>query len=285
MTISEAYKDFIKSLKEIYPIGEAAAITDLVFEKTTGLPKWKFRENKEGISPEEEKDLSIKLKELLLNKPVQYVIGESWFYKRKFHVNEHVLIPRPETEELIEWIINDCKKTSNQNILNILEIGSGSGCIPISIKLEMPLSKVTSLDVSHDALQVAMQNAENLNAGIDFIQLDFLNENNWKPLGDYDIIVSNPPYIPVHQLQDMPKNVTDFEPAVALFVKDNDPFIFYRKIALFAKAHLNNNGKIYVEVNEKFAEEVALIFKSQSFTAEVKKDFYGKERMIRAILT
>ncbi|MEP7079451.1 MAG: peptide chain release factor N(5)-glutamine methyltransferase [Ginsengibacter sp.] len=285
MTISEAYKNFIKSLNHIYPLGEATAITDLVFEKTTGLQKWEFRENKDGISPDEGNGLSNKLKELLLNKPVQYVIGESWFYKRKFLVNKHVLIPRPETEELIEWIIIDCKKTSNQNTLNFLEIGTGSGCIPISIKLEMPLSKVTSLDVSHDALKVAMQNAENLNAKIEFIQLDFLNENSWKALGDYDIIVSNPPYIPFDQLQDMPKNVRDFEPAVALFVDNNDPFIFYKKIALFAKTHLNKNGKIYVELNEKYAEEVALIFKSQSFTAWIKNDFYGKERMIRATLT
>lgn len=285
MTTSEAYKDFNNHLKKIYPAGEAAAITDLVFDNITGLPKWKFRESKEEISQEKENDLAMKLKELLLNKPVQYVLGESWFFKRKFIVNEYVLIPRPETEELIEWIINDHKHSVSEKFLNILEIGSGSGCIPISINLEMPGSIVTSLEVSDEALTVAKRNAENLNAKIDFMQLDFLNENNWKALGDYDIIVSNPPYIPFQQFAEMPKNVTDFEPAVALFVDNNDPFIFYKKIALFAASNLNKNGNIYVELNEKYAEEVALIFKSQSFTAEIKKDFYGKERMIRAKLT
>ena len=285
MTISEAYKDFNNHLKKIYPAGEAAAITDLVFDKITGLPKWKFRESKEAISQENENDLAMKLKELLLNKPVQYVLGESWFYKRKFFVNEHVLIPRPETEELIEWIVNDHKKTLNQKPLNILEIGSGSGCIPISINLELPDSKVTSLDVSDEALKVAKQNAENLNAKINFIQLDFLDENNWKSFDKYDIIVSNPPYIPFHQINEMPKNVTDFEPAVALFVADNDPFIFYKKIALFATTHLNKNGNIYVELNEKYAKEIASVYKSQSFTTEIGKDMYGKERMVRATLT
>lgn len=285
MTISEAYKDFNNHLKKIYPTGEAEAISDLIFDNITGLPKWKFRESKEAISQENENDLAMKLKELLLNKPVQYVLGESWFYKRKFFVNEHVLIPRPETEELIEWIINDHKKTLNQKPLNILEIGSGSGCIPISINLELPDSKVTSLDVSDEALKVAKQNAENLNAKINFIQLDFLDENNWKSFDKYDIIVSNPPYIPFHQLQEMPKNVTDFEPAVALFVEDNDPFIFYKKIALFAATHLNKNGNIYVELNEKYAKEIASVYKSQSFTTEIGKDMYGKERMVRATLT
>ena len=285
MTISEAYKDFNNHLKKIYPTGEAEAISDLIFDNITGLPKWKFRESKEAISQENENDLAMKLKELLLNKPVQYVLGESWFYKRKFFVNEHVLIPRPETEELIEWIVNDHKKILNQKPLNILEIGSGSGCIPISINLELPDSKVTSMDVSDEALKVAKQNAENLNANVDFIQLNFLVENNWQELDKYDIIVSNPPYIPFHQMNEMPKNVTDFEPAVALFVADNDPFIFYKKIALFATTHLNKNGNIYVELNEKYAREIVAVFKAQNFTAEIKKDMYGKERMIRATLT
>ena len=285
MTISEAYKDFNNHLKKIYPAGEAAAISDLVFDKITGLPKWKFRETKEKISQDNEKELAMKLKELLLNKPVQYVLGESWFYKRKFFVDEHVLIPRPETEELIEWLINDHKNSLAQKSLNILEIGSGSGCIPISIKLEMPLSKVTSIDISDEALMVAKKNAENLGAKINFLELDFLNENKWKALGDYDIIVSNPPYISFHQLAEIPKNVTDFEPSVALFVADKDPFIFYKRIASFARAHLKENGNIYVELNEKYAYEIALVFKAQNFATEIRKDMYGKERMVRAKLT
>lgn len=285
MTISQAYKDFINQLKRIYPSGEALSIADLIFESTTQMPKWKFRESGEAIPSEYEKSLFQKLNELLTHKPVQYVLGESWFYKRKFYVDERVLIPRPETEELIEWIIADAKNTSANKPLDILEIGAGSGCIPVTIKLELPFTQLTSLDVSRDALTVAMKNAANLDAAIHFIQLDFLDENNWKVLGKYDIVVSNPPYIPFHQLPSMFKNVTDFEPGIALFVEDNDPLIFYKKIALFASVHLKTGGAIYVELNEKFASETEMIFKEQNFKTTIKKDIYGKERMIRALLT
>jgi release factor glutamine methyltransferase len=209
-------------------------------------------------------------------------MNEAWFYKMKFFVNENVLIPRPETEELVEWIIKDVRSTMRNVQCSILDIGTGSGCIPVSLKRELHNANVTAIDVSEKALQVAKKNAESLDAKIDFLLIDFLNENNWKALSQFDIIVSNPPYIPFHEKEKLAKNVTAFEPGVALFVEDKNPFIFYEKIGMLAKSHLKPTGKIYVEVNEDYAKNVKDIFENAGFISEIKKDIYGKERMVNA---
>lgn len=282
MTIADTYIDFTKKLKTIYEDREAQNISDLVFENVTGLKRWERRENQNHqLKESEQKKIEKYLKDLLQNKPVQYVLNEAWFYKMKFFVNENVLIPRSETEELIEWIINDFKKQKDSKQTNIIDIGSGSGCISIALKKELPNSIITAVDVSKKALLVAKKNAENLQAKINFLHINFLNENAWKPLQFYDTIVSNPPYIPISEKEILAKNVTDFEPETALFVENNDPTIFYKKIAGFAKTHLNENGKIYLEVHEEYAKDVKYIFENAGYSTEIKKDIYGKERMVK----
>jgi len=195
----------------------------------------------------------------------------------KFYVNEHVLIPRPETEELIELII----KTNNP-ISNILDIGTGSGCIPITLKKKIPHTTIVTIDVSEDALVVAKKNAAELNVEIELNQLNFLDETNWNELGIFDIIVSNPPYIKQSEIINMQPNVVANEPHIALFVADDDALVFYRKIAAFGKTHLTINGKIFVEINEALGNETISLFEEFGYRAELKKDMQGKNRMIVA---
>src|SRR6185312_6260335 len=283
MTTGEIYNDFRNKLKTIYDDREAENICDWVFENVTGLKKWKRRENQNNkLADTDSVKIKTHLEELLKHKPVQYVLQEAWFYKRKFFVNENVLIPRPETEELVEWIVSDSKKEKYSKPINIIDIGTGSGCIPVSLKKELPETSITAIDVSDKALSVAKINAEELDANIDFFKVDFLNENEWEMLSRYDIIVSNPPYIPLNEKEILAKNVTEFEPAIALFVENNDPFIFYKKIAGFAKSHLKQSGEIYVEVHEEYAKEAGCIFESSGFLVEIKNDIYGKQRMIKS---
>jgi release factor glutamine methyltransferase len=285
MTISEAYIDFTEKLKTVYEDREAENISDWIFENVTGLKKWQRRENKKNELTENHfEKIENYLEKLMKHTPVQYVLNEAWFYKMKFFVNENVLIPRPETEELVEWIINDLKNTgADSEATNIVDIGTGSGCIPVALKKELPDSNISAIEVSEKALLVAKKNAAKLNASINFFQINFLNEDAWKPLQAYDTIVSNPPYIPFNEKEILAKNVTDFEPAIALFVENNDPFIFYKKIAEFSKAHLKPKGKIFVEVHEAYANEVKNIFENSGYKSEIKKDIYGKERMVKGI--
>ena len=288
MTTEQCYNDFLTRLTAIYENREAINIADWVFESTTGLKKFERNINR---NVELEKDTVQKLKvylgELLKYKPVQYVLKEAWFYKMKFYVNEHVLVPRPETEELIEWTVKDIrslKSGAGNRDLKILDVGTGSGCIAISLKKELQNAEATAVDISNEALSVAKTNADELRAKINFIQTDFLDEKFWKNLDVYDIIISNPPYIPAKEKQTLNKNVTEFEPSIALFVPDNNPFIFYEKITKFAQFHLKKNGNVYVEIHENYFNEVERIFSKNNFQTEIRKDMYGKERMIKASL-
>jgi len=282
MTILEAYMLFTQKLKMIYEDREAENISDWVFEKVTGLKRWERRENQyQQLEENQSNQIEIYLEELLQHKPVQYVLNEAWFYKMKFFVDENVLIPRPETEELVEWVISDFKNQKDSKPTNILDIGSGSGCISIALKNELTGINVTAIDVSKKAVAVAEQNAQRLKVNIHFLQINFLNENEWRSLPIYDSIISNPPYIPMIEKEMLSKNVTEFEPDVALFVENNDPTIFYKKIAAFAKDHLKKDGKIYVETHEEYAKEVKAVFENAGYSAEIKKDIYGKERMVR----
>ena len=183
-------------------------------------------------------------------------------------------------------MIQDLKETYKANsekpCPKIIDFGTGSGCISVSLKKEIPNANVTAIDISEKVVFIASKNAVGLDAEIDFLQIDFLNEEEWKSFPQFDIIVSNPPYIPLKEKQILTKNVTEFEPGIALFVADADPFIFYKKIGKFAQSHLSATGKIYVEVHEEYASEVTSIFKNEGFTTTIKKDIYGKERMVRA---
>jgi release factor glutamine methyltransferase len=286
MTISQEYNQFKERLTSIYDERESEVISDWVFENVTGMQKWERRNNQQTMAPDQALRLHSVLKELMLHRPVQYILGEAWFYKMKFFVNEHVLIPRPETEELVEWIINDHKNLSddfnNKSSFSIIDIGTGSGCIPISLKKAMPAADLSAIDTSEEALLVANKNAQELNATISFHLLNFLQEDQWSGLSQYDVIISNPPYIPINEKELLVKNVTQYEPGIALFVPDDDPYIFYKKIAAFSRLHLKPGGKIYVEVHEAFAQPVKAIFESAGLMATIKKDIYGKERMVKA---
>ena len=279
MMLKELYRNFLVQLQKIYSLSEATAITDCVFEKMASLKRSDILKNPEKIiSPAANELIQNTLQELLLHKPIQYVLGEAWFYRMKFKVNEHVLIPRPETEELVEQLIKDRKSKLTDPA--ILDIGTGSGCIPIAIKKNLPASKLTAIDVSKDALALAKENAALHNANIHFTELNFLEETNWSSLGMFDIIISNPPYIPINEKEKLDKNVTAFEPHLALFVPDRSPLIFYEKIAAFGRDHLLPNGKIYLETHEDYAGATAALFHNIYQTVMIKKDMYGKERMM-----
>lgn len=279
MIIKDIYRNFLVQLQKMYSLGEATSITDWVFEKTVSLKRTDILKSPEKtISPETNYLLQKTLQELLLHKPVQYILGETWFYNLRLKVNEHVLIPRPETEELVEQLIKDRKSKLTDPA--ILDIGTGSGCIPIAIKKNLPASVVSSVDISKEALALATENAAIHHTPINFIEMDFLDESTWPSLPLFDIIISNPPYIPLQEKEKLGKNVTDFEPHLALFVPSSSPLIFYEKIATFGLTHLLPNGKLYLETHEDCAEETASLFRKNYEMVMIKKDMYGKERMI-----
>lgn len=279
MTILESYNQFILELGKLYDIGETRTIADWIFEDLAQLPPHNRREKgSQSIDPTVAQKIKAALIDLLNNKPIQYILGEAWFYKMKFTINEHVLIPRPETEELVGWIIEGLHSTAT---IKIIDIGTGSGCIPVALKKIHPSFSLTAIDISGDALLVAKQNASLHHVEIDYRELDFLNETNWDTLPGFDIIISNPPYIPLTEKSTLAKNVSEYEPHLALFVK-NDPTLFYKKIARFANGHLHTNGNIYVEVHEQHASEVQEVFAEYNFTSILKKDIYERDRMIKA---
>lgn len=281
MILKQLYQKFLSELQNIYSKDEAAKITVMIFEWAAAVKRSDVLITPEQILPEANIILlNASLAKLLAHTPVQYVTGEAWFYQLKFKVASGVLIPRPETEELVEAALKFIKP---KNDCSVIDIGSGSGCIPIAIKYNAPNSFISSVDISEEALVIARENAELHQTNITFIQLDFLDETSWTGVNKYDVIISNPPYIPEKEMQDMDKNVAVHEPHSALFVPDKTPIIFYKKIATFAQEHLKLDGKIFMETHEDFAKEVAEIFDQQNFTTEIKKDIFGKERMVMAI--
>lgn len=213
--------------------------------------------------------------QLLDKKPFQHIIGSTYFYNLKIKTDYRALVPRPETEELVDWIVQDF---SNQKP-NVLDICTGSGCIALALKSELENADVSAWDVSNEALQLAKENATLLDLNIDFqhqdILLELCFENKW------DVIVSNPPYIPWKEKPSMDSTVTDYDPDLALFVPDNDPLLFYRKIGDFAKHHLSDQGVGYFEIHEDFGVETQELLKEMGFDTELRKDVQGKDRMLK----
>jgi release factor glutamine methyltransferase len=281
MTIQEARQDLQIALTPQYGEGEAASMCRYVFDDFFGFKKQDASQESIFQSFLFEDFLTIKNR-LLAGEPVQYVVGFAWFYGLKFKVNPSVLIPRPETEELVHWILETVKKESLQNV-SVLDIGTGSGCIPVTLKVKNEKLKVSSVDVSESALITASRNAFRNNVEIDFKCLNILKEKQQEQLGKFDIIVSNPPYIPEKEKALMHTNVLDFEPHLALFVEDNNPLIFYETIAHFAQKHLNTEGYLFFECNEHNAHDVEnLLIKRQFCDIALTQDMSGKDRMIRA---
>ena len=276
MRVKEIHQKYISALQTIYSDGEAIAITNIAFENILHLTKQNIITNADEILDEKiEVKLKVVLSKLLLHEPIQYVVENTWFYNLNFKVNNAVLIPRPETEELVYEAINFLKNNDGKKVL---DIGTGSGCIPISIKINIPSANVHALDVSAAALSVAKENALKNNAEINFIELDFLVDDDYIYLGSYDLIISNPPYIP--ETEKLDKNVTNYEPHLALFVPENDALIFYKRILNFAELHLVVGGKIMLEVHENSAKETAALFRNNNYDVTIKKDMQGKERML-----
>jgi len=289
MTILEAKKQLLHSLLNIYDSRESGAIADLVLENITGLTRIdRVIHKNEMLSPEKTALLEKYTGELIGHKPIQYVLEEAWFSGMKFYVNEYVLIPRPETEELVHWLIEDAENEKNKNQYpiskskNILDVGTGSGCIAISLKKKLLQTEIVACDISQYALEVAKRNAMLLGTTINFLQLDFLKNNTTDALSVFDYIISNPPYIPLKDKITMKQHVVEYEPHQALFVPDADPLVFYRAIANFAVRKLSADGKIFVELHEELATSVAQLFLSLGFKAtEIKKDIQGKDRMMK----
>ncbi|GEO08621.1 peptide chain release factor N(5)-glutamine methyltransferase [Segetibacter aerophilus] len=283
MTIQLAYQQLLTQLYEVYETREAANIADMVIEHVTGQRKIDRILYKDiPVSQDQQVQIEKITSELLQDRPIQYVLGEAWFMEMRLRVNENVLIPRPETEELVEWILTDIKKTGNKEI-SLFDIGTGSGCIPIAVRKKIPEVAVSAIDVSGDALQVAILNSIEQKVLVDFLHLDFLNEEEWNQLGKYNIIVSNPPYVKQSEQNSMRNNVLKFEPTIALFVPNEDALLFYKAIVKFAKAHLKTEGSVYVEINEALGKDVVNLFKGSGFTEVIlKKDMQGKDRMVKA---
>jgi len=281
MTIKESVFQLRHQLLIIYPDREATVIAEWVIQHIAGLKgTGLLAKEKTKLTEKQKTQLQQFTEKLLKHEPVQYVLNEAWFCGFKFYVDKNVLIPRPETDELVEWIISNCKFPVDA--LKILDIGSGSGCIPITLKRKLRKAEVWSCDISEAALKVAKKNAAGLGVDVTFFQTDFLNKEQRDQLPGFDIIVSNPPYIPEKDKIEMQPNVLQYEPPAALFVPDNDALVFYKAIADFGKQHLNKNGAIYMEVHENYAMELAQFFQSNSYLTEIKKDMQGKERMLKA---
>src|SRR6187401_2902740 len=280
MTLNEARTVLTKELKNVYETDESRNIIELVIEHITNMSRAEQVKNKVPyLTCTQLEDLDAITERLKKNEPVQYVLGEAWFSGMKFKVNKNVLIPRPETEELVDWIVKENGKTKMENI-SILDIGTGSGCIPITIKKKLSEANVTAIDVCSEALFTATENAVALNAEVNFVLLDFLDEEKWKELGQYDIIVSNPPYIKQSEINTMHERVKEFEPHLALFVPDEDALLFYKKLSDFAMKHLNVGGKLFVEINEALGEQAVSLFRGFA-NIELRKDMQGKDRMIK----
>ena len=282
MTISEAGKNLLAALSSIYSQREAANIVALVMEKITGYSKSERLVHKQLLLDAVQQGQFDDFKaQLLQHKPVQYVLHEAWFCGLQFYVDESVLIPRPETEELVETILQD--NTSTQN-LSILDIGTGSGCIAISLKKKLPESIAYALDISSKSLEIARLNASNNLIKIKFLNANILEQNSYEGLPKLDIIVSNPPYIKQSESAAMQPNVLKYEPHIALFVPDEDALLFYKAIADFALRFLKTGGKLYFEVNELLGEHVAALPSAKKFSAiKIKKDLQQKNRMVSAI--
>ena len=292
MLIKHYKSEFISQLTPLYDEGEAESFFFLILEEKHHLKRIDLALQLDlEFSESEIKDWNVILEQLKLELPIQYILGSTSFYGLKFEVNENVLIPRPETEELVEWIINSNLKISSAqfgkasgerfNNLKILDIGTGSGCIAIALAKNLPNAQVFAIDVSERALATAKKNAEQNDVNINFIQKNILETTDLEQ--QFDIIVSNPPYVRNLEKAEIKKNVLEHEPHLALFVDDHDALIFYRKIGELAQKNLSKQGKLYFEINQYLGKETVELLENLGFSdVELKKDIYDNDRMIQS---
>ncbi len=276
-----SYKELWHRLAKVYDEGEAKAVSRMVYEVRYGLTLSDLLMGRDADVPTDElEEMALRLEH---QEPVQYVLGHADFFGRAFMVNHHVLIPRPETEELCRWIIDDTKEQQPR----VLDVGTGSGCIACTLAAEIPGSEVTAWDISAEALKVAEENARRIGVQVLFEQVDALktslNANLFSQGHEYNLIVSNPPYICNKERGAMEANVLEHEPHTALFVPDDDPLLFYRAIARYGMETLKDGGWLYFEINPLYAAPLSEMLSTMAYhQIETKEDTYGKQRMIRA---
>ncbi len=284
MLLKEIKTIFHQELDAIYPKEEVDAFFYRLIEHYLQLERFVLVMHPNyTITKEEEQPLFEALSGLKLEKPLQYITGMAYFMDLELKVNEHVLIPRPETEELVAWIISDYQAEQNRE-LNILDIGTGSGCIAIALAKNLPNAKVYALDVSTKALEVVHQNAIFNNVDVTLVQKDILNPELDLEL-KFDIIVSNPPYVRELEKEKIKENVKAYEPSLALFVPDEDALLFYSAIVAFAKEHFSEKGSLYLEINQYLGKETKALLEAHNFLEiELRKDLFGNDRMLKGKL-
>jgi len=299
MDLRQAQRQLTAELSPLHGSREAGLIADWVMEYLTGLKRIdRLVHASEPLSAPVLEQYKNYRDQLLAHRPVQYVLHESWFAGLKFYVDENVLIPRPETEELVEWAAQTIASETSAPETGVtpalstsapgatLDVGTGSGCIAISLAKKFPSLPIHACDISSAALAIARRNATQLNTSIHFHQLDFLDNRQWTDLPSVRWLISNPPYIPQNERAAMAPHVTGAEPSLALFVPDADPLVFYRALVEFARQKLLPGGSIFVEIHEDRASDTLEVFKAAGFQQVIlQKDMQGKDRMIRASRT
>lgn len=278
MTIAQAFHQLWETLITRYEEREARSIARIVFQDAFGVTNVQRRDR---LAPYQLMQLSRFQARLLDDEPVQYVLGQADFYGLKLKVNQHVLIPRQETEELVQWVLQTIRQEMKRPV-RVLDVGAGSGCIAIALKKEAPTLEIHALDASEQALQVVRANSDHYGLSLQLHHQDILDESGWAALPSFHLIVSNPPYIPEGEAHLVPENVKKYEPRRALFVDDADPLLFYRAITEFAGRHLLPGGWLFFETNEYHAAAVVTLLQAAGLErVELRKDLNGKERMVR----
>lgn len=281
MSLQDTKQAIKHQLSSLYDALEMNSMINILIEEVTGWDALHQNIHKnDALDQSQTEQLEYYVKQLLTGKPLQYIIEKAWFMGKVYFVNEAVLIPRPETEELVEWIIEYAQIINKP--LSMIDIGTGSGCIPISLKLAIPNAKSTAIDISKEALAIAQKNAASYHTDIEWIEQDILQTKQLKD--QYDIIISNPPYIPLREKVAMQKQVADHEPEIALFVPDQFPLIFYSKIAHIGKSALKTNGQLFFEIHYDQGDAIIALLNEMGYHAELRQDIYGKDRMVRASL-
>lgn len=279
-TVSDVIARFREELKHKYPAREIEQFLVMAFQEVMHIDKIDvFLRTQAPISKPQKAHFESILEGLLKDEPIQYLLGHSIFYGLPLQVNTSVLIPRPETEELVQWLLQD----DLPELPRILDLGTGSGCIAIALKHTLPRAQVLGIDVSIGALNLANHNAKSNKVQVEFFHFDLLHQES---LGfmDFDVMVSNPPYVTPAEMEEMEANVLNYEPHEALFVPEDDPLLFYRKIVDLADGHLNRGGKLYFEINRAYGADLAQLLRDRNYLeVELRKDLSGNDRMIRAV--
>lgn len=284
MLLKEIKNIYHLELDPLFPKEEVDSFFYLVIDHYLGLERFILAMQPNLVVSKENEDLLFfALSQLKQERPIQHILGKAHFCELEFRVDENVLIPRPETEELVYWIINEVQKGAPREEVKILDIGTGSGCIAISLAKNLPNAKVYALDISKKALQIAGENAMDNGVDIVFLEADILSLEGFKD--KFDVIVSNPPYVRELEKLEMKNNVVEHEPGLALFVSDGDPLIFYKKITRLALSHLKKGGVLFFEINQYLGEEMKQLLEAENFSEiELRKDMFGNDRMLKGQL-